>query len=483
MNAMPLVAFTLVPFLSLVANNPNQPLDLGRLALAWCVVVVPLVTLLLIVRIANGSIPSRLVVVLSLSIYVLTSVAVSVDNELRLNPILGVASLHWITAALLIAAILVSRWQRVHTYVAALAVLAVAVPAVSLVTRGITPLDVGSAGVPTFAVELQREPNIYWFVLDGYGQSQNLKTSGDDAQDQFVHSLETRGFRLSPEARSNYPLSVLSIATTSSADYIIRPADTPVDYSLLYRRIQGDNAVVSTLKASGYRYVHVPGDQWDASRCSGFEDLCVGGSLLGEAEWTLLRMTPFRDLFDSASVHAQRADPLHRVNQLQALKPPEPFFAFIHLINPHPPYYETGPSCERREAPYLLRSPWGEPEDYWWAVQCLNRRLVPAIDLILEDDPNAIVILQGDHGPGHGINFSDGDPSGWTDSDLDLRLGVFSAMRLPAECPAPPRALSLVNTFRIVFSCIGTSEVPTLAARTWVADHYGQQFLKVEISK
>jgi hypothetical protein len=96
-------------------------------------------------------------------------------------------------------------------------------------------------------------------------------------------------------------------------------------------------------------------------------------------------------------------------------------------------------------------------------VRCTNRSLLDAVDEITERDPDALVFLQGDHGPGFGIDTDRPVPD-WPDADIAQRYGILSAARLPERCgrraPETP-----VNTFRIALACVTGEDIPLLEPR------------------
>ena len=110
-------------------------------------------------------------------------------------------------------------------------------------------------------------------------------------------------------------------------------------------------------------------------------------------------------------------------------------------------------------------------------MHCLRTDLDRALRRLIEHDPNAIVVLQSDHGPGFGVDFARPLPR-WTAEQLRTRFGAFRAWRLPEPClPTEPAASSLVNTFRVIEACVrGTA--PQLAPAQSYLIGYGSN--KVE---
>jgi hypothetical protein len=99
------------------------------------------------------------------------------------------------------------------------------------------------------------------------------------------------------------------------------------------------------------------------------------------------------------------------------------------------------------------------PGLYSWSFLAYNNAIavmLNAIDMVLKQNPNAVIVLQADHGMHSGIHIqhilSD---MGYTEAEiLELYLSVMSAVRIPAaygglDAPLEPRNISreLVNRF------------------------------------
>jgi hypothetical protein len=101
------------------------------------------------------------------------------------------------------------------------------------------------------------------------------------------------------------------------------------------------------------------------------------------------------------------------------------------------------------------------------------------IERLIEADPEAVIVIQGDHGPNRGIGFEQGhDVSSWTDEQVRIRFNVLSAVRLPEGCQTP-EVMSLVNTFRVVLACLSGSEIPLLPIRIFAVNSYPGDVLEI----
>jgi len=142
----------------------------------------------------------------------------------------------------------------------------------------------------------------------------------------------------------------------------------------------------------------------------------------------------YRRIYDSFSIKSPKF--LYVVNEM-AKDPYDRIYETGLLENPHP------------ENPYSARELLLPQWEYTTEV------LLIIVDMILEENPDAIIILQADHGP-HNLGVQDAMlEEGWTRSEIvELNHSVFSAVRIPQKYggldePLDPRDISrfLVNNF------------------------------------
>ena len=73
---------------------------------------------------------------------------------------------------------------------------------------------------------------------------------------------------------------------------------------------------------------------------------------------------------------------------------------------------------------------------------------------IINIDPNAIIIFQGDHGSAFGVDWNKSITE-WTENELRERSGFINMVKAPKECTKwLKNNLGQINTIRFVFGCL-----------------------------
>jgi hypothetical protein len=328
----------------------------------------------------------------------------------------------------------------------------------------IQPVDTKSPIVSTQG----STPDIYYIILDGYGRADMLQSVYGFDNSAFIDGLEQRGLIVENGSQSNYPRTILSLASSLNMQYLDTMSKKMAD-SNLWWPIMGtihQSQVREFLEKQGYRTVFI---------ASGFDftDIRDGNDylkpfpiMLNDFEKNFLRFTNLsvfsnldRDLISSQSVFTDRKviiyafDSLSHVAALQS-----PKFVFVHILSPHPPFVfdENGPRIIDPNKPLYIGDATQFQGDlseyrkgYIAQVNFVNTQVLKAVDDILTDSINPpIIIIQGDHGPGM---FFDYESS--SDSCLYERYSILNAYYFPGVAPASvPEDINPVNTFRYIFN-------------------------------
>lgn len=451
------VALASLPYVRLLAVNVGEVLDLQQVMLWWGITMAVSLAVVGVTAWQRPGVVGRVGAVVGVGLYLFFQYPMVASMP---RPPAVAAWAWWVLVMVVVVGVtvVVGRRTGIQRFVAVAAVGLLLLPVVELATSIGRPaaadqVPTGQSDADTTG-RFAHRPNVYWFILDGLAAPGYLADSLGVEVEGFVQFLEDRDFGVLEDARANYPLTHVAVASALEMEYLHEGLDEPPKRPY-FERLQGANATVDRFLAEGYGYVHAFPGLWSGSRCGGREVLCLGGhGSLTDTEWALAEATPLSELVageETAREVATVNDPARATDAVVTRAPQEPYFALIHLLNPHPPYLRDA-ACQLRDVS-LSMSRWGEGEEYDDAVTCLFDRLQVAVEQILAADDDPIIIIQGDHGPRLGLSAA---TTGVVRLDGDMFLSAFNAIRLPAACEdhRVPDDMTMVNTFRLVFACM-----------------------------
>lgn len=325
-------------------------------------------------------------------------------------------------------------------------------------------------------------PNVYWIILDSYPNQIELKRFFAFDNFSFLAQLRQYGFQIMPNSMSNHISSIYSVTTTLSMNYLISDKSTKEqaqDLRHLRHILRGGSEVVQRFRDMGYQYIHFSNGYDSMTLCDSQPDKCVSGNTgLDEYDSAFFKRTPMIDyliLKDRGSVNDGSSafnwggvDELHRsLNQILNTK--NPYFVYAHIDSPHPPIRFKA-DCKRFPfVPDLQTWNVEQKSAFVEQLQCENSRTLGFVADLLRQDPQAIIILQGDHGTAFSKQQST-SPEKWTREQFLERFSVLNAMRMPRACiDQLPADLSLVNTFNVVFACLAGKSVSQLPNRHFIS--------------
>ena len=171
------------------------------------------------------------------------------------------------------------------------------------------------------------------------------------------------------------------------------------DWSPIYSLIR-DNKVVNTLKANGYKYIHI-GGWWEPTRKSDLADININLYTLSEFSRNLLRNTLFNVVYDQLLadvIQKEKKDrSLYEIEYMKEIPfDKDPTYTFAHFLITHPPYVfdENGAYLNTTSSNKM-----SEGEIYVAQIKYANKLLEDLIDEILsKSDNEPIIIIQSDEG-------------------------------------------------------------------------------------
>ena len=317
----------------------------------------------------------------------------------------------------------------------------------------------------------QISPNVYWIVLDGYPRQDVLRDDFGFDNRPFLNSLTSMGFAVLPQSLSNFPATINSVSSTLNMDYTISSdgdAVQPFSMTEMYPIVKGGSKTVARFKSAGYNYVHFENGYDYLTKCGEQEQRCIRGREgLDEQDVAILSNTPIIDLMRAIDAGndkkpANDDSPVFDMGGVEDLtaklrviqETPNPLFLYAHIIAPHPPIRFRADCSMRSAAPDLTVWDAKARPDFAEQLKCVNSQAEALMRRIDASDPDAIIILQSDHGTAFDGQFAK-KSNAWSDADLHERFGVLNAIRLPTSCNSTPSSdLTLIDTFPLVFACL-----------------------------
>jgi len=350
----------------------------------------------------------------------------------------------------------VSSASTLNTVALALLVMTVGQISLEVSPRSAHALGADNAPIDADLVAPANPPDVYYFILDSYGRQDVLDMAYDYDNTEFLDALKERGFYVGACSQSNYVRTEISLASSLNMMYL-QDLDNEFKPESTARRTLWNSlkhsAVRYNFENMGYKTVDfATGFAWNELEDS---DVFIAPppftSGLSEFEGLFLRTTLARYAQDFGWVDPDAVmgqafrDRFNNIfdSMSKIAKMPEPTFAYVHVISPHPPFVfdpEGNPTYppdfwnEQREYPYDMYT-----KGYTNQLTYLNQKTLEAIDTLLaESDTPPIIILQGDHGP-------------WM-QPKDRRMWIFNAYYLPEHNDELYSTITPVNTFRLVFN-------------------------------
>lgn len=288
-------------------------------------------------------------------------------------------------------------------------------------------------------VIFQKKPNIYYIQPDGYASFSQLESSFYNVDNTtFKTYLSEKEFKNYPNFRSNY----ISTLTSNSAIFMMKHHyyNNGKDYSEMLnarKNIISENAVLSVFKNNGYKTHFITEQPY----------LMVNRPEIGFS-YTNFEYSEIPYITTGFNVEREIYPDLE--NTIASKSEGGNFF-FIEFFEPG--HVSTTKVASKGKA---------MERDKWLAKrETANTKIIAMVNLIVEKDPEALIMIMADHGGFVGLDYTMEIYNKTTDSEIIYSVfGSMLSIRWPnAEVPVMDSHLkSCVNVFRVLFSYLSNDE-------------------------
>lgn len=325
-------------------------------------------------------------------------------------------------------------------------------------------------------------PDIYYFILDGYGRQDMLKNLYGFDNGTFIEKLKTMGFMIPPGSRSNYNQTILSLCASLNLNNLEKAIGAlPVknyDRRPLISAL-AHNQLFAFLKKRGYRIC-----TYDSGY--GSTELHSGDEFIGDwrhvstFESYLLARTPLARPANYWTFwsHVERIRKCFSTAAAIGKTKTEPFLFFAHIVCPHPPFIldKNGQAhipdnavFQFSDGNHLVRTPEMRKQyrfGYLHQLSYINSQLVPLLEGLVADSkkkgrPLAIV-LQGDHGPGAFLHHESMQMT-----DLAERFSILNAYYFDGVRGEVAENVTPANSFRLLLNHFFGLDLPLVEDRSF----------------
>ena len=310
------------------------------------------------------------------------------------------------------------------------------------------------------------KPNVYHIILDEYTDNEILTKKFGYNNEKFLEFLNNNGFYMHDKLFSTFGSTVKELNVILNMEYPKKIRWMSEDYESL-----NNNKVMSIFSNQDYSVIETN----SMMRWKNFSDvdtkLCYDTNFINsEFLDQVLGKSIIRYFLEKYQQDTRRDTIRCTFNVLNeiTLKTDGPKYVFSHVYVPHPPFL-FGPNGEnvipdRREISGLQS--WENPQGYVNQLIYATNEITVVIKNIVKNDPNAIIIVQGDTGTLTGTDISKK-----TMKEIYQAHSILYAVRIPdvedSDYMIP------VNTYRIIFNNYFNMNYDYLEYHSYLVDNDG----------
>jgi len=299
-------------------------------------------------------------------------------------------------------------------------------------------------------------PNVYHIILDEYTDNEILMKKFGYNNSVFIEYLKQNNFIVPEKIFSISPSTPNELSSILNMEYSKSLGWVSDNYKKM-----NNNKVMSVFSENHYTIIETNSMMRYKNFSHVDENLCYNTNFINsEFLDQLLNKSIIRYFMEKHQENTRRDTVRCTFDALTQIPTTleRPTYVFAHLYVPHPPFL-FGPNGESVTPDHDeisgLQS-WENPEGYVNQLIYATSEVSKVIDNIIEKDPSAIIIIQGDTGTltGTDLNIKK------TFDDIYQAHSILYAIKINESIN--PQKINPVNTYRIIFNHIFDSNYDLL---------------------
>tara|TARA_B100000029_G_scaffold463254_1_gene496394 strand:+ start:408 stop:1838 length:1431 start_codon:yes stop_codon:yes gene_type:complete len=303
------------------------------------------------------------------------------------------------------------------------------------------------------------QPNIYHIILDEYTSNEVLEKKFDHKNYDFAEFLLKNNFVIPEKSFSTFNTTDVELLTILNFEY-----PDIKNYGKTYQNYESlkNNKVMKILSNEDYHIIETNSMmRWkDFKQVD--EKICYDiGFINSEFLEQVLSKSIIKYFLEKHQENTRRdvvRCTFNSLNDLPLKQYDKPIYVFSHMYIPHPPFL-FGPNGEdvipNSSVLGGLQS-WEYQQGYINQVMYATKEIQKVVSSIVKNDPNAIIILQGDTGTNTGLSEEERKEI----KGIYHTHSILYALRIPSI--EQIESAHAVNTYRIIFNEVFDDEYDIL---------------------
>jgi len=247
------------------------------------------------------------------------------------------------------------------------------------------------------SIDKSKLPDIYYIILDGYTGNIILKDHFNFPNTKFSAFLREKNFYIADNARSNYLMTIHSLASSLNLkylNYLSKKINKKTFSTGPLGRMARDNIAINSLKSIGYNFVHY-GSGYEPTRIINphADQNMLNFSPINEFTFLLIKTTFLKVLYKRPPSHRKWLIVPSVFSMLKKnINSSSPKFVQAHLMSPHPPFLFTQDG-KGVENPNDSLEMWDSKDKYVDEIKYINGKTMDFLNKLFLKSKNSPIVF------------------------------------------------------------------------------------------